>query len=86
LKNAPRNATYVSRQIQNQLIDCLAHIKEKIVLNATKADLYHHQRSVEVAEHFLRFIQLEKVNAEGITDSPLIKLGELKVELGKLKG
>lgn len=39
LKNAPRNATYLSPQIQNQLIDCLAHvIREKIVQNANRAN------------------------------------------------
>ena len=39
LKNAPRNATHLLPQIQNQLIDCLAHIiRNKIVQNANEAD------------------------------------------------
>lgn len=42
--------------------------------------------STEVAEDFLGFIQLEKVDAEGITDSLLTKLREWKVELSKLRG
>ena len=38
LNNAPRNATYVSPQIQNQLIESLAHeIRERIVQEVNKA-------------------------------------------------
>ena len=105
MKNASRNATYLSRQI---LIDCLAHvIREKIVQSANRADFLSimadetcgvstteqiavairylgitNDGSTEVAEDF----QLEKVDAEGITDSLLTKLREWKVELGKLRG
>ena len=39
LKNAPRKGTYLSPQIQNQLIDCLAHAsRKKIVQEANKAE------------------------------------------------
>ena len=38
MSQAPRNATYLSPQIQNQLIDCLGYvIRENIVQEANKA-------------------------------------------------
>ena len=41
LKNAPRNATYLSPHIRNQLIDCFTHvIREKIVREANKTDFF----------------------------------------------
>ena len=53
LKNAPCkecNLPLTTSQIQNQLIDCLAHIKEKIALNANKADFKASWLMIETCE------------------------------------
>ena len=112
LKDAPRNATYLSPEIQNQLIESVAHvIRREIVNEAMKADFFSimvdetcdvstteqmsvciryirrkDDGSIEVAEDFLGFVQMEETNAAAITEALLSNLRKWGINLNKWRG
>ena len=112
LKNAPRNARYLSPLVQNQLIECLGNvIREKIVAKVMEAEYFSIMAdetcdagtveqmavcvryimttadgTVEIAEDFLGFIELQETNAAAISDALLTNLKKWNLDLSKWRG
>lgn len=112
LKNAPRNARYLSPRVQNQLIECLGNvIREKIIAKVMEAEYFSIMAdetcdagtveqmavciryittladgTVEIAEDFLGFIELQETNAAAISDALLTNLKKWNLDLSKWRG